>query len=152
MKGTVSPDQMVGRTMVELLGRYSKMNSQVVKLRELLVPGPEQPVSPRQRAKQRQNRLSRGRTWRRVVSPIERERPSQLKTPGSEGDALNDWLIQHPSANPDRVGIAYSQGAIPGAVGRSPSNISSRCADKSKRLWSATSRRGPFDQVADVGL
>jgi transposase-like protein len=43
--------------MVELLGRYSKMNSQVVKLRELLIPGPDQPVPAPRRTKQHQTRL-----------------------------------------------------------------------------------------------
>jgi len=40
------------------MGRYSKMNSQAVKLRELLAPGPDQAISPPRRTKQPQTRLS----------------------------------------------------------------------------------------------
>lgn len=43
---------------VELLGRYSKMNSQVVRLRELLAPGHDQHVSTPRQPKQLQTRLS----------------------------------------------------------------------------------------------
>ena len=44
--------------MVELMGRYSKMNSQAVKLRELLDEAPGQGISRPRRTKQAQTRLS----------------------------------------------------------------------------------------------
>ena len=40
------------------MGRYSKMNSQAVKLRELLVPGPDQGISRPRKIKQAQTHLS----------------------------------------------------------------------------------------------
>ena len=43
---------------VEMMGRYSKMNSQAVKLRELLDQAPHQAVSRPHRTKQPQTRLS----------------------------------------------------------------------------------------------
>jgi hypothetical protein len=47
--------------LVELMGRYSKMNSQAVKLRELLAQGSDQVVSRPRKIKQLQTRLSTDR-------------------------------------------------------------------------------------------